>query len=479
MRDYDSIYLEGGWRKPSSGGTIPVISPMTEEQFASAPLAALADVDAAVAAARRALRSSEWGAISPEERAAFMERLADEMDKNLEDRAALTTSQNGMPIGLSYAVEGHATTQILRYYVELARSTPLEELRPRGDGLGSTVVRREPVGVVAAIVPWNFPQVLTINKVAPALAAGCTLVLKPSPETTLDALELAAAADRAGLPAGVLNVVTGGVEIGRYLVAHPGVNKVAFTGSSAAGREIGETAGRLLRPATLELGGKSAAIVLDDADLATTVEGLASAALMHSGQACYLCTRILAPRRRHDEVLHAVAGLASSMNIGDPFDMAVHLGPLVSERQRQRVESYIEAGKASGATLAAGGGRPEMDKGWYVQPTVFGNVSNDAKIAREEIFGPVLAVMPYDDLDEAVSIANDSEFGLGGTVWTSDPEKGMDVARRIESGTVGVNFYMLDPGAPFGGVKGSGLGRELGPEGLQAYFQLKSIYRAN
>jgi acyl-CoA reductase-like NAD-dependent aldehyde dehydrogenase len=479
MRDYDSLYLDGEWRKPSGGGTIPVISPVSEEQFASAPLAEPADVDAAVAAARRALRSPAWGSISPEERAVLMERLADELDKNLEDRAALTTSQNGMPIGLSYAVEGHATTQILRYYVELARSTPLEERRARADGLGSTVVRREPVGVVAAIVPWNFPQVLTINKVAPALAAGCTVVLKPSPETTLDALELAAAADRAGLPAGVLNVVTGGVEIGRYLVAHPDVNKIAFTGSSGAGREIGEVAGRLLRPVTLELGGKSAAIVLDDADLATTVEGLASASLMHAGQACYLCTRILAPRSRHDEVLHAVAGLASSLTVGDPFDMSVQLGPLVSERQRQRVESYIEAGKASGATLAAGGGRPELDTGWYVQPTVFGGVTTDAKIAREEIFGPVLAVMPYDDLDEAVAIANDSEYGLGGTVWTSDPDKGMEVARRVESGTVGVNFYMLDAGAPFGGVKGSGIGRELGPEGLHAYFQLKSIYRAD
>jgi acyl-CoA reductase-like NAD-dependent aldehyde dehydrogenase len=331
--------------------------------------------------------------------------------------------------------------------------------------------------VVAAIVPWNFPQALTMFKIAPALAAGCTVVLKPSPETTFDAMELAAAADRAGLPAGVLNVVTGGAEIGQYLVAHPGVSKVAFTGSTATGREIGEVCGRLLRPATLELGGKSAAIVLDDADLAKTVQGLATSALLNNGQTCYLSTRILAPRARYDHVVQAVAGLATSLTIGDPLDPATHVGPMVSQRQRERVESYIAAGKAAGATLAAGGGRPrDRDKGWFVQPTIFADVQNDALIAREEIFGPVLTIIPYDRLDDAVAIANDSPYGLGGTIWTSDVEKGVELARRIESGAVGINFFDLDIGAPFGGVKASGLGRELGPEGLAAYCELKSIF---
>lgn len=323
---------------------------------------------------------------------------------------------------------------------------------------------------------WNFPQTLTMFKLAPALAAGCTVVVKPSPETTMDALELAAAADRAGLPAGVFNVVTGGADVGSHLVTHPGVHKVAFTGSTAVGRRISEACGVLLRPVTLELGGKSAAIVLDDADLTTTVRGLATSSLLNNGQTCYLCTRILAPRSRHDEVLDAVAGLAGALTIGDPLDPDTQVGPLVSSRQRDRVESYIAVAKDDGATLAAGGGRPDRDRGWFVRPTVFGNVSNDSRIAREEIFGPVLSVIPYRDVDEAVAIANDSEYGLGGTIWTSDRERGLDLARRMETGSVGVNFYELDAGAPFGGVKNSGLGRELGPEGLAAYVKLKSIY---
>ncbi|MFJ8111683.1 aldehyde dehydrogenase [Streptomyces sp. NPDC096132] len=475
MREYDSLYVDGQWRKPSGGGTIPVVSPVTEEQFTSAPLADRSDVDDAVAAAQRALRSPEWGAISPDERAVLLERFADEMEKNASERAALTTAQNGMPIGLAEGYEGQGPIYLLRYYAGLARATPLEEHRPRFGGGGTTVVRRQPVGVVAAIVPWNFPQSLTMFKVAPALAAGCTVVLKPSPETTLDALELAATAERAGLPAGVLNVVTGGVDIGRHLVAHPGVNKIAFTGSSAAGREIGEVAGRLLRPVTLELGGKSAAIVLDDADLSDSVAGIAMAGLLNTGQTCFASTRILAPRSRHDEVLQAVAAFASNLVIGDPTDPDTNVGPLVSDRQRQRVESYIAAGRSDGATLVTGGGRPERDKGWFVQPTVFGT-GNDTKIAREEIFGPVLVVIPYGDEDEAVAIANDSDYGLGGTVWTGDPERGLDVARRVETGVVGINNSMLDFGAPFGGVKSSGIGRELGPEGLHAYFELKSVF---
>jgi acyl-CoA reductase-like NAD-dependent aldehyde dehydrogenase len=478
MHEYDSLYIGGKWTRPTGDGSIAVVSPTDEQRFATAPLAGPADVDAAVNAARGALRAKEWAGLSQERRADLLERLADELEKNLADRAALTTRQNGMPIAVATFAEGEAPVGLLRYYAALARATPLEERRPRVDGAGETVVRREPIGVVAAIVPWNFPQALTMFKVAPALAAGCTVVLKPSPETTLDALELAAAAERAGLPAGVLNVVTGGADIGAYLVAHPGVHKVAFTGSTAAGRKIGEVCGRLLRPVTLELGGKSAAIVLDDADLTTTVQGLATSSLLNNGQTCYLCTRILAPRSRYDEVVAAVASFAGSLSVGDPLDPNTHVGPMVSSLHRDRVESYIEAGKADGATVAAGGGRPDRDKGWFVQPTVFAGVGNDAKIAREEIFGPVLTMIAYDDLDEAVAIANESEYGLGGTIWTSDVDKGLEVARRVETGSVGVNFYSLDLGAPFGGVKASGLGRELGPEGLAAYFQLKSIYLA-
>lgn len=341
-------------------------------------------------------------------------------------------------------------------------------------------MRREPIGVVAAIIPWNFPQSLTMFKVAPALAAGCTVVVKPAPETVLDAYQLADAAQEAGLPPGVLNIVTGGREIGSYLVAHPGVNKVAFTGSTAAGRAIGETCGRLLRPVTLELGGKSAAIVLDDADLVEVARGLSWASLLNNGQTCYLSSRILAPRSRYRETVDAVANLASSLTVGDPADPATRVGPLVSERQRRSVETYIETGKREGATVAAGGGRPShLDRGWFVEPTVFADLDNSATVARQEIFGPVLTVLPYDDLDDAVAIANDSDYGLGGTIWTADPDKGLELARRIETGSIGVNFFdldILDIGAPFGGVKASGLGRELGPEGLNAYVGLKSIY---
>ncbi|MFI9387902.1 aldehyde dehydrogenase [Kutzneria sp. NPDC052558] len=475
MIEHDSLYIGGQWLRPAENGVITVVSPADEQTIGAVPLATATDVDHAVAAAGAAFRGT-WPRLTPGERADVLERLADELAKNRDERAALTSRQNGMPIAIAASAEGDSPVGLLRYYAALARATPLEERRPRLDGNGETLVRKEPVGVVAAIVPWNFPQALTMFKLAPALAAGCTVVLKPAPETTVDALELAAACERVGLPAGVLNVVTGGADVGEYLVSHPGVHKVAFTGSTAAGRRIGEVCGRLLRPVTLELGGKSAAIVLDDADLAATVRGLATSSLLNSGQTCYLSTRILAPRTRYAEVVDAVAGLAGSLTVGDPLSPDTLVGPMVSRRQRDRVESYIAAGKAGGATVATGGGRPAQDRGWYVQPTVFANVDNDARIAREEIFGPVLAVIPYGDIDEAVGIANDSDYGLGGTIWTSDVDRGVELARRVETGSIGVNFYGLDVGAPFGGVKASGIGRELGPEGLAAYHHLKSIY---
>ncbi len=476
QHNHSSLFIGGGWSAPAGGGSMAVVSPTTEQQIGVVPLASPVDVDRAVAAARSALADTLWAAIGAKGRGNILLRLADELEANAEDRARLTSVQNGMPISIAAEAEGAAPVGILRYYAGLAQQFPVEERRDRLGAPGETVVRREPVGVVAAVVPWNYPQVLTMFKLAPALAAGCTIVLKPAPETTLDALELAAAAERAGLPAGVLNVVTGGADIGAYLVSHPGVHKVAFTGSTAAGRAIGETCGRLLRPVTLELGGKSAAIVLDDADLATTATGLATVSMLNNGQTCHLSTRILAPRSRYDEVVGAIAAMAASLPVGDPLDPATFIGPLVSRKQRDRVESYIEIGKSSGATLVVGGGRGGRDTGWFVEPTVFGQVDNSSRIAQEEIFGPVLSVIPYDNVDEAVAIANDSDYGLGGSIWTTDPDKGLAIARRVETGSVGVNFYDLDLGAPFGGVKSSGVGRELGPEGLAAYYSLKSIY---
>jgi acyl-CoA reductase-like NAD-dependent aldehyde dehydrogenase len=392
--------------------------------------------------------------------------------------AQRVSSQNGMPISIATMLEGGFPVIVLRYMAGLVADATFEEERPGYLG-GTTIVRREPIGVVGGIVPWNYPQTLAAFKYGPALAAGCTIVLKPSPETVLDAFLLAEAAADAGIPPGVINIVPGGREVGAYLVQHRDVDKVAFTGSTAAGRRIAETCGRLLRPVTLELGGKSAAIVLDDADLDLAKIGndLFAATLVNNGQTCYLGTRVLAPRSRYDEVIDTLAAFASSLAVGDALDPATQIGPMASDRHRDRVEGYIAKGTSDGARLVTGGGRPKnLNHGWFVEPTVFADVDNASTIAQEEIFGPVLAVIPYHDEADAIRIANDSDYGLGGSVWTTDAEHGKDVARRVRTGTIGINGYLPDPGAPFGGVKASGIGRELGPDAVTAYQQYKSIY---
>jgi aldehyde dehydrogenase (NAD+) len=329
------------------------------------------------------------------------------------------------------------------------------------------------------VVPWNFPNTMAALKYAPALAAGCTVVLKPSPETVLDTVLLGDAALEAGLPAGVLNIVPGGREAGAYLVEHPDVNKVSFTGSTAAGGRIGEVCGRLLRPVTLELGGKSAAVVLDDADLDLGVIGakLAPTLFGNNGQTCFLTSRVLAPRSRYDEVVDALAALAGSLTVGNSLDPATQVGPLVSRRQRDRVEGYIATGREQGARLVVGGGRPvERKTGWFVEPTVFADVDNSHTIAREEIFGPVVTVTPYEDDDDAVRIANDSEYGLAGTVWTSDHARGVAVARHIVTGSVGINHYAPDLESPITMIKASGIGVKFGPEALSSYRRFQSLY---
>ncbi|MEV6223870.1 aldehyde dehydrogenase [Nocardia fluminea] len=476
--DYTALYIGGAWTAPSSDRRIEAFSASTEELLGSVPAATETDVDAAVAAARAAFDDPRgWSTWAPERRAEVLDRFAAELAGRSDQIARRVSSQNGMPIRFAKVVEGGVPGAMLRYYADLVRTHPEFEVRP-SLVVGSTEVRRDPIGVVGAIVPWNFPQTLAFFKLAPALAAGCTVVMKPSSETVLDAMMIAEAAAAAELPAGVLNIVPGaGRTAGAHLVAHPGVDKIAFTGSTDAGRSIAETCGRLLRPVTLELGGKSAAIILDDADLATTLQGLFAVSLMNQGQSCYICTRILAPRSRYSEIVDGLSDLVRTLRIGDPLDRSTVIGPLATARQRDIVESYIAKGLAEGGRITVGGSRPAgFDRGWYVEPTVFADVSNDATIAREEIFGPVLSVIPFDDDEDALRMANDSAYGLGGTVWTTDLERGAALARRVQTGSIGVNGYTMDHGAPFGGVKDSGLGRELGPEGLSAYQQYKSVY---
>jgi len=356
----------------------------------------------------------------------------------------------------------------------LARTDPFEELRQ--GVLGQALVRREPIGVVGAIVPWNVPLFTTIAKLAPSLAAGCTVVLKPSPETPLDAIILAEALIEIGLPAGVVNILPAGREVGEYLVTHPGIDKVSFTGSTAAGKRIASLCGERLRRCSLELGGKSAAIILEDADLESTITGLLPAAMMNNGEACVAQTRILAPRARYSEVVEALCAKVGALPVGDPLDPATEVGPLAAGRQRDRVEKYIALGQEEGAKIAIGGGRPSgLDKGWYVEPTVFVDVDNQMRIAQEEIFGPVVCVIPYDGADDAVSIANDSDYGLSGSVWTADPDRGLDIARQVRTGTYTINGFTLDFATPFGGFKQSGIGREFGPEGLELFLEFKSV----
>jgi aldehyde dehydrogenase (NAD+) len=476
MREHQRLFIGGEWVEPAGTGTIDVISPHSEELVGRVPEGTSADIDRAVAAARDAFDNGEWPRLSPEERIAAVQKFSEVYAAHIPDMAAVVTEEMGSPITFSNLAQSPAPWMMLNTFLQIAAEYPWEERRQ--GVLGSDViVRREPAGVVGAIVPWNVPQFVIMSKLAPALIAGCTIVVKPSPETPLDAFLMADLLNEAGIPKGVVSVIPAGREVGEHLVRHPGVDKIAFTGSTAAGRRIASICGEQLKRVSLELGGKSAAIILDDADLAATVEGLKFASLMNNGQACVAQTRILASRDRYDEVVDAVSGMVGALAVGDPQDEATEVGPLVAERQQERVEKYIAVGQEEGAKVAVGGnGRPSgLEKGWYVKPTVFSGVDNSMRIAREEIFGPVLAIIPYDDTEDAVRIANDSEYGLAGSVWTGDIDQGLDIARRVRTGTYGVNQYTMDFVAPFGGYKGSGLGREFGVEGLSHYVELKSI----
>lgn len=474
-RNRTAFFINNEWHKPASSRTFTIVGASTGEPIATVPEAVEADVDAAIAAARRAFDESGWPQRPATERAAVMERFMAALAARGDQLAEAVSLQNGMPISLSGMLEAQFPLGVLQYYAGLAAAPQEPDVRPSQLG-ERTLVERQPVGVVAAIVPWNFPVALAMSKIAPAMAAGCTLVIKPSPGTVLDSYILAEAALEAEVPPGVLNWVAADRDVGAYLVSHPGVDKVAFTGSTGAGRAIASACGGLLRPVTLELGGKSAAILLDDADLSAFLPAMPMVSLLNNGQACYNGTRILAPTHRYDEVVSAMADVMAGLRVGDALDPETHVGPMASEAHRNRVEGYIARGRDE-ARLVTGGGRPTaMNRGWFVEPTLFADVDNAATIAQEEIFGPVLAVIPFRDDDDAVRIANDSGFGLGGSVWSRDADRAHGVASRVDTGTIGINGYMPSLGAPFGGVKASGMGSEFGPEAMASYQRIKSIY---
>jgi aldehyde dehydrogenase (NAD+) len=472
-RSYNELFIGGQWRKPANPQQLAVISPHSEEPVGHVQVAGPEDVEAAVAAARHAFDHGPWPRMSHAARMAKVEQLAGIYAGHADQMADLITDEMGSPRSFSRMGQGAAAVALIHLSLAAAREFPWEERRQ--GVLGEVHLRRAPVGVVGAIVPWNVPQFLIMPKLIPALIAGCTVIIKPAPETPLDALWLAEMIEQIGLPEGVVSVLPGGPEIGEALVRHPGVDKIAFTGSSAVGRRIAALCGEQLKRVSLELGGKSAAIILDDADIGKTVDGLKSAGLMNNGQACVAQTRILVSDRKHDEVVDALAEMMSTLNVGDPANESTDIGPLVAQRQQRRVQDYIKSGRSEGARVVLGGEQSPAERGWYVQPTLFTDATNDMRIAREEIFGPVLTVLRYRDEDDAVRIANETDYGLAGSVWTADIQHGLDVAAAVRTGTYGINMYTLDIGAPFGGFKQSGIGREFGPEGLHEYVELQTL----
>jgi len=473
----DQLYIGGHWITPSGGERLTPVNPATEEPLITVAAAGAAEVELAVAAARKAFDEGPWPCMSPHERAAAMRRLSAALAKRGDALDSCWLSQVGVPAWMAQGSSA-ATAGLLDYYAAMAETYPFEDLRP-ANGLACryAVVVREAAGVVAAIAPWNGPLGSLLVKLAPALAAGCTVILKPSPETPLEAFLLAEAAEEAGLPPGVVNLLPADRAASDLLVRHPGVDKVAFTGSSVVGLHIAQICASRMARYTMELGGKSAAIVLDDYDPANLGPALAPLITLLCGQVCINYSRILVPRARHDSYVESLAAAMAATVVGDPLGAATQMGPLAIRRHHAKVMGYVEQGKAEGARVVTGGGRPQgLDRGFYIQPTVFDRATNGMIIAQEEIFGPITTVIPYDSEDEAVAIANASEFGLSGAVYTQDTDRAYAMARRIRTGTFTQNGREYDLTVPFGGFKKSGIGREGAREGLDAFTEIKTVF---
>lgn len=476
FRAPDKFFIGGEWVAPRSSATLDVVSPVTEETILRYPEASVEDVHLAIAAAREAFDKGPWPRMSPRERAGYLRKVAEHLRGRLDEIARAWTVQVGAPIMITSKLVGQ-NAQLFDFYADLidGNAYAFEEERTRPGG-GRTRIVKEPVGVCAAITPWNAPMVLLSYKIAAGLAAGCTFVAKPSPETPLEAYILAEAIEAAGLPPGVFNLVPAGREVGDHLIRHPAIDKVAFTGSTPAGRHIAAACAERLTRVSLELGGKSAAILLDDADFTAALPSLMVYTMPITGQVCFALTRILVPKSRAQEFTDLYVGAVGNIKVGDPSDPSVHMGPLALGRQLGRVMDYIETGRKEGAKLACGGGRPEgLEKGYFVQPTVFTDVTPEMTIAQEEIFGPVVSIITYTDEEDAIAKANDSIYGLNGAIYSADPERAYRVARRIQSGHLSINGNIVDITMPFGGVKQSGLGREGGIEGLDNYVEVKTV----
>ena len=474
-RTYRSVFVGGAWRTASGSEIFEIRSPFTEDVCGSVPVATPDDVEAAVAAARAAFETGPWQSSTPAERATACRRLAEILRGRADELAALMTEESGFSINVSRYYQAAVSPVQLDYYAALAESQEWE--RYQRSEFGNTLVILEAVGVTVAIVPWNVPFALAVQKAAPALIAGCPVILKAPPVAPLSCFALAEAVSEAGFPAGVFSLLAAGPRESELLVSHPGVDKVSFTGSTQTGQRIAQICAQSGRRVALELGGKAPAVLLEDADLNLAVAGIVGASVVGSyGQTCTAQSRVLAPRRQYAEIVDRLADALGALRTGDPMDPEVQVGPLISAEHRDRVQHYVSVGQDEGAKLVAGGQRPAaMTRGYFLEPALFASVTPEMKIFQEEIFGPVLTVTPHDGTDDAVALANDSVFGLSATVWGGDEEAALDVARRIRSGTVALNAYTVDLTAPFGGFKQSGIGREMGREGLLEYLEPKSI----